>query len=334
MVGTMCMRLFYIGIIIFLFPRVLSGQAMDNTLAFRNISSDHYFRINYENDYFTATDRDYTQGIYIEWVTPRLRHFPLTALLWHPRNGIIKYGLAIEDDTYTPNHYERPEIQYGDRPFADALFLKSFLVSVNEDRRERIGTQVSIGVIGPAAGGEGMQEGIHRWLHDIQPKGWANQIKNGPVLNYQVNYEKELYADRDQFSLSSYNSLRIGTLSDKASTGLTGMVGNFYSPFAGDRGLTARGHRPRLKKVQYYFYDQLSVNFIGYDATLQGSLFDHSSPYTIPGGELNRLTAQNRWGFVLILKKLYLEYYQTGLTEEFHTSVYHRTGGIQVGFGF
>ena len=41
----------------------VSGQAMDNTLAYRNIPTDKYFRINYENDFFAAFDRDYTQGI-------------------------------------------------------------------------------------------------------------------------------------------------------------------------------------------------------------------------------------------------------------------------------
>src|SRR5271154_2284830 len=106
---------------VFIFPAFVAAQAIDNTTSFRNISSDHYFRIFYENDFFSGTDRDYTQGIYIEKVKPCLKKFPLTALLWKPKSGDVKYGLAIEHDAYTPNLISPPDIQYGDRPYAAAL---------------------------------------------------------------------------------------------------------------------------------------------------------------------------------------------------------------------
>jgi lipid A 3-O-deacylase len=73
---------------------------------------------------------------------------------------------------------------------------------------------------------------------------------------------------------------------------------------------------------------------VGYDATLEGGLFNRSSVYTIPGADINRLTLQNKFGLVLIFHSFYIEYYHTGLTEEFKTSLYHKTGGIQIGFGF
>ncbi|HEY4148350.1 MAG TPA: lipid A deacylase LpxR family protein [Chitinophagaceae bacterium] len=308
-------------------PTVVFSQAIDNTVSFRNINSDHYVRVKYENDFFTKTDRDYTQGIYLEWVRPGLHKFPLAALLWRPRTGFITYGLALEHNAYTPNHYEYPGIQYGDRPFAGVLLLKTFLIAKNSVRGERISTQLSTGIIGPVAGAKGMQEGIHRWLNDIQPQGLGNQVHNDLALNYQVNYERQLYSAGTHFSLAGYGSARAGTLSDKLNTGLTTMLGNFYSPFSDNRGAASR-------KLHYYLYDQLSVNLVGYDATLQGGVFNHSSPYTIAAGDINRLTVQNRYGITIVFKHLYLEYYQSGITQEFHTSVYHRTGGIQAGFGF
>ena len=73
---------------------------------------------------------------------------------------------------------------------------------------------------------------------------------------------------------------------------------------------------------------------IGYDATLQGGLFDRSSVYTIPERDVNRITFVNRWGMVIIFRRLYLEYYQSGPTQEFSTSVFHKSGGLQIGFGF
>jgi hypothetical protein len=314
----------YISLLTWFFPLFVSSQAIDNTEAFRNMGSDHYFRINYENDFFSGTDREYTQGIYIEKVAPSFRNFFLSRLLWHPRNSTVKYGIAIEQDAYTPNYIDRPEIQYGDRPYAGALFLKTFLTATNPGRRERISTGLSTGLIGPWAGGEGMQRAIHHWIHYTQPQGWHNQISNDLVLNYQLNYEKELFSYPDRLSLSAYSSLRLGTLGSKATAGLTLMTGNFYSPFGTHRS----------KKWQWYLYDQPLVNAVGYDATLQGGIFDHSSPYTISGSDMERLTFQNKYGIIVIFRRLYLEYYQTNLTKEFRTGAYHGTGGLQIGFGF
>jgi lipid A 3-O-deacylase len=317
----------YIILFLYLLPVLAHSQAVDNTVSFRSIHRDRYFRIYYENDFFTGTDRDYTQGIYIEKVNPYFSKFFLSKLLWRPRHSVANYGLAVEHDVYTPNHLDQSGILFGDRPYAGALFLKTFLIATDAGRKTRMSSSLSTGLIGPDAGGEGMQKAIHHWINYITPLGWHNQIHNELVLNYQLNYEKELIHHSNAFSLAGFGSARLGTLGTKATIGLTMTAGNFYSAFTNTVAL-------RVKKVQWYIYDQPLVNAVGYDATLQGGVFNHSSPYTIAASDINRLTFQNKFGVVLILKRLYLEYFQTSLTEEFRTSVYHRTGGIQVGFGF
>lgn len=307
-------------------PLILTAQAMDNTVSYRNIPGNKYFRINYENDFFTASDRDYTQGILIEKVHPEFSRFPLMKILWHPANSDLKYGLAIEHNAYTPNQIDQYAIQYGDRPYAGVLLLKTFLIASDFDRKRRIGVSLSTGIIGPGAGGEQMQRTIHHWIKYTQPEGWHNQIRNDLVVNYQIDIEKGFIQYGNHFSLSAIGSGRIGTLSDKLSAGFTAAAGSFRSFFKA----------PALanRHFQWYVYDQLTGNAVGYDATLQGGLFNHSSVYTIPNGDLNRFTLQNKFGIVLIFHSLYLEYYRTGLTEEFKTSLYHRTGGLQIGFGF
>ncbi|HMH34821.1 MAG TPA: lipid A-modifier LpxR family protein, partial [Puia sp.] len=204
---------------------------------------------------------------------------------------------------------------------------KTFLISLNQYRRERVSTQLSTGIIGPWAGNEDMQKDIHRWIHYIQPLGWHNQVQNDIVLNYQFNNERQLLTAGNCFSLSSYASARIGTLSTRASAGMTAMLGHFDSPFSVEP-------QARKKKFQFYLYDMPVANAIGYDATLQGGLFNHSSVYTIPANNINRITFVNRWGIVVIFKRLYLEYFQSWNSPEFSTSTDHRSGGLQIGFGF
>ena len=307
-------------------PILSEAQAMDNTVSYRDIPANKYFRVNYENDFFTASDRDYTQGILIEKVNPEIKRFPFMRLLWHPAKSDFKYGLAVEHNAYTPNQIDKYAIQFGDRPYAGVLLFKTFLIASDFDRKRIISVTLSTGLIGPGAGAEQMQRTIHHWIKYTQPEGWHNQIRNDFVVNYQIDIEKEIFQNNNHFSLSAFGSGRMGTLSDKLSAGFTAALGNFRSYFKAP-AFTNR-------HFQWYFYEQLTGNVMGYDATLQGGLFNHTSVYTIPDGNLNRFTLQNKFGIVLIFHSLYLEYYRTGLTEEFKTSIYHRTGGIQIGFGF
>src|SRR5580704_12469902 len=117
---------FYFFILVFTVPRISFSQAMDNTTVQRAVQDEKYIRFNYENDYFTRTDYYYTQGMYLEWIDPLFHRLPLSRLLVHPPEAGMQYGIALEHDAYTPQDYIKPGIQFGDRPFAAALFLKTF----------------------------------------------------------------------------------------------------------------------------------------------------------------------------------------------------------------
>jgi len=324
-VNIMQMRNTIMSLLTCLIPLAAGAQAIDNTLAYKNINSDSYFRINYENDFFSGTDEYYTQGIHLELVAPWVKKFPLSYLLIRPRYSYIRYGLGVEHDGYTPTSVTNPAILYGDRPFAACLFAKNFLIAIDSVKKQRFSTALSTGVIGQAAGGAEMQTSIHKLLGDYTPRGWPNQIHNDVILNYQVDYEKQLVAVGKVFCWDADGIARAGTLSDKAGIGTTLMFGYFDSPFG---TTTASGSNFRI-----YAYERPGINLVGYDATLQGGIFDRTSPYTISANDINRITYENRFGFVVVYRRLYLEYFQSVLSREFRTENFHVWGGIQVAFG-
>ena len=88
----------------------------------------------------------------------------------------------------------------------------------------------------------------------------------------------------------------------------------------------------KKSKAEYYFYAQGRMNLIGYDASMQGGLFNRKSPYVIPGKDINRATLQADAGIIVNFRKLYLSYTQSILTKEFNTGTYHRWGGVSIGF--
>lgn len=55
----------------------------------------------------------------------------------------------------------------------------------------RISSSFTIGVIGPAAFGD-FQRKLYKVIDSGYPNGWYHQIKNDIVLNYEINYEKQL----------------------------------------------------------------------------------------------------------------------------------------------
>lgn len=305
---------------------LVNAQVIDNSAAFRNSNSTRYLRLCYDNDYFTATDDYYTQGINFEFVSPVLKKFPVSKILIHASSFQAKYGIAVETEGYTPASIAHNDILAGDRPFAACLFLKTFSVATDTVTRVRLSSDFSIGVMGRAAGGGWMQMTIHRWLNNVQPHGWQNQIANDAILNYEVSYERQLFSCNNFLMLNVYGQLRAGTLSDKTGAGITLMFGKFNSPFS------AIGEGK--SKLEVYFYDQPVVYGIGYDATLQGGLFNHNSPYTIAARDIERITFQDNAGLVFSFRKIYLEYAQSFLTKEFRTGTYHRWGGIRIGTGF
>ncbi|SDB56513.1 hypothetical protein SAMN03097699_2171 [Flavobacteriaceae bacterium MAR_2010_188] len=304
-------------------PTLLTAQKIDNTVSFRDIPHDRYFRFNYENDYFAATDENYTQGYNLELVLPKLKKNPINYLMLKPEADLYKYGISVEHIGYTPNDYVSSDIQFGDRPFASAIMLKSFVIATNSIKKSRLSQSFSLGLIGPAAFGKEMQVSIHKATGNKIPYGWKNQIKNDIVINYRIDYEKLIFNFRDVFEVRPNATLQIGTLFTNASIG--GVV---------SMGWLNQNLLKNKKDFQLYLFSQPLVSVVGYDASLQGGFFNDRSPYTISSKNLERFTAQFNYGLVLKTTTLFLEYSRTAISREFKSGNSAKWGGIKIGLAF
>lgn len=312
-----------IWLMLLFIPITLTGQKIDNTVSFRDIKSEDYIRLNYENDVFTSSDLDYTQGLNLELVSSSLIKNPVNHLFILPKNSEFRYGLALEHFCFTADSLESYEIQYGDRPYAGAFMLKSFSIATDTIHKSRIVSSLSVGIIGPGAGGGNLQKELHKIIGSVPPNGWYYQIKNDVVLNYGISYEKQLLRLNDFFSVQTNGALKLGTLFTNASAGLNVTLGIINSPFTSVK---------KNNKFQLYIYCQPLVNAIGYDATLQGGIFNRKSVYTIANSDLERFTFQNNFGIVLQAGRFYFEYTETLLTREISTANSHDWGGIRIGY--
>ena len=324
----MLRKCFFLVLLVTL-PILSSAQRIDNTAAQRVSQDTGYFRFHYDNDFFSRnrTDYYYTQGYSFEVAHSVFAKNPLSKILLRFRGKPTAYGLALEHFGFTPTSIKSDEILVGDRPFAGVIMLKSFSISVDTARRQRLSSTLSLGMVGPAAFAGKMQTAIHRWSGDPLPQGWQHQIRNEVVVNYELNHERQLAAVPDFLSLNSNAQIRLGTLSNKMQTGLTLTLGYFDSAFSSYPN-------SRKKDLQLYVYSQPLGSLVGYDATLQGGLFNRSSPYTLGVSEISRFTFQHNYGVVMKVRKLYAEYYRTYLSQEFKNGRTHVWGGVKLGVCF
>jgi len=260
----------------------------------------------------------------MEYAHPAIQKFFLSKLLWKPWKTNVQSGVSINLFAYTPASIQSDSILYGDRPFDANISLKTFSTQVDPIRHRQLSTAFSLGVMGPAALGNEIQTNIHRWLKNPLPHGWQYQVKNDIIINYQLNYEKQLWAIANNFLLNATTEARLGTLNDKLASGFNFMAGRFNK-----RSMPVSYEK---RKAEYYFYAQSRINLIGYDASLQGGVFNRNSPYTIAASELSRINFQADAGVIVNFKKIYLSYTQSFLTKEFNGGRYHRWGGVSAGF--
>lgn len=283
-------------------------------------ATEHYFRFNYDNDFFSATDRYYTQGIQLSFIHPLVRYSPFAHTLIKLKNSKNYFGFHAQQECYTPKSIRVDTIFFGERPYTGTLYISHSLSSLNNFKKMRLQTQLDLGVIGSCALCEDEQKAIHKALVNIQPLGWEYQLENDIIVNYRVRFEKGIVS-KPNFELMLGTNARLGTLFTDVGVGVNARLGWFDSYFE-NLGLT-RNKDSRLFKM--YLVTKANARVVGYNATLQGGLFTKSI-YQLSANEINRVVFDAEAAIVLAYKRVSLEYARTYITPEFYKGVDHGWG--------
>lgn len=282
----------------------------------------------YENDFFGRTkygntDYYYSQGVSLMLTAPLLKRNPANYLLLKTWDGNTIYGLNVEHDAYTPTSILSDSILYGDRPYAASIMLQSFAISSNYAQHFRLTAALTIGLVGPGAGGEEIQATIHRNTGNNIPHGWQYQIANNVILNYSAILEKNLL-DFNYITLDASAGADVGSYWNKGYAGFIVKAGLMNLPLI----------NANTKNFQVYLKVQPRAAIVGYDATLQGGLFNRNSPYTIASPDISRFTLRNDVALYLSYRKLLVSGSYTALTKEFKSGKSHAWGGVTISIAF
>jgi len=234
------------------------------------------FGLQTDNDSYLAngSDRYYTNGIFFYY-----RHaLPIKADSTSLQNKIL--GFELGQKMFNSQSGNIPSPIYDDRPFAGYLYVASTLNLLFKNEGN-IKLSAQLGVVGPASLAQATQVFTHQLLGMYKIDGWQYQIKNDPELNLSAEYNKLLVRGSiADISLSSYANL--GTGFTGAGAGPLFRVGNFNQLFHSESTQSTAIVTNRVAPLhaeEFFLYYKPQVNWVGYDATIQGGLFEsHDDP--------------------------------------------------------
>ena len=209
-----------------------------------------------ENDSFTDTDQNYTNGVSVTMVShdipgqlhPECLSVPSRLFMrfiqrmnpgfWNDmnysadsQNVVFRLGQSM----YTPEDFSRTDLVEDDRPYAGLLYTglawnrRKFNPKSNLDMLDT--REITVGVIGPLSLAEQAQNLVHDAFGDERFLGWDNQLGNEPAIQLALDrkYKSSNHAGAITrgFSADSIRSvgLRLGNIETSATIGIEGRIG-------------------------------------------------------------------------------------------------------------
>jgi len=254
--------------ILFILTFSASAQTFKNEFGFKS-----------DNDSYLAqgSDRYYTNGLFIDY----RRAMDQSKL----KNGLEKkiYEISAGQKMYNPISGYSPDPAKQDRPFAGYLYVGGAL-SWFHNNESILKTSVELGTTGPNSLAEDGQELLHNTIGFYELDGWQYQIKNELAINLSAQYTRLLHrASNNAIDFSFDGYANIGTTFSGAGAGILFRAGGINQLFNSAYTNSVIGNNPKTKalvKREIFFYAKPQLNFVAYDATVQGSMFNNNSPVT------------------------------------------------------
>ncbi|TWF44528.1 uncharacterized protein DUF2219 [Chitinophaga polysaccharea] len=292
-------------------------------------------RIYEDDDYFNlwgrGTDRAYSNGSAIGYSYMKKKPSVFLDKWILPQagpNAINVFSWQVMQVTMTPNDIAATTYQPDDFYYAGGLFVSHGLTSYNPDRKRSFHAEFLLGVMGPWALSKEGQTLVHHVINYQPPKGWSNQLPNAPLLNYNFTCEAMLWNPAKSLEVIGGGTARLGLMVNSVTASLYIRYG-LINPYFGHRDLASATHR----KFQLYIMARPQLNFVAYNALLQGGLFSSTdSQLAAQKAEqrthMRMLVAGIDYGVGIVIKRTTIRYTQRSATEWMAGTRKHSVGNF------
>jgi lipid A 3-O-deacylase len=274
----------------------------------------------------TPPDRFYVNGMRLGWTSPTTVVPNFLADLGHTLWGSGQQRVAVDltQQIYTPADTAFTVPNPLDRPYAGVLLGNFSLMNDSDDTRSVL--TLSLGVVGPAAGAEQVQNGFHNLIGQNPTLGWSGQIQNTPAIEilHERTWRLPLgsVAGLETDVLPSL-TVGLGDLRDYLQTGVTVRFGRgLDSDFGVPRlrpGLSGGDAFVPTRPVAWYVFAGVDGQAVAYDMLLQSSPF-RGGPHVSMVWDVGEIQG----GFAIMFHGARLTLAYIAQTQEFNG----QTGGL------
>ncbi|MEO9902896.1 lipid A deacylase LpxR family protein [Nisaea sp.] len=305
-----------------------------------NKERDWTVNLTFENDLVNGADRDYTNGVALQW-TDTLNRDPygvrsaLAPFIDPSADFRVTYQLG--QNLYTPQDIERKTPDPADRPYGAWLYGA---VGVLADTGDSVTSlQLSLGVVGPAALGEPVQSFVHSLIDTREPRGWDSQLKNEPalLLTAEHKWANQLLEAPEGFQIdaSPYIGGALGNVFTHANAGMMVRFGkdlpsDDYGPPRIQPGTPGSGYFVPRDNFGWYLFAGIEGRMVGRNIFLDGNTFRDS-----PSVDKKLMVGDFTYGIVLNLGRTRVSLTQVIRTPEFSTDRdFSSFGSLGVAYSF
>jgi len=249
------------------------------------------FNLYFENDIFDQTDKGYTNGVKFSAIyRVNTKEYPyLTLPFIHDESKNHFVTFSIGQDIFTPEDTNATIPDPNDHPYAGWLYVAVSLHQADDVHSDTL--ELQLGVVGPAALGEEVQNGIHEKTGSDIANGWDYQLHNEPgfILSYEHrwrNVTDELFWGLNADAIPFAN-VAVGNVLTYLGTGAAVRFGwNIPHDFgksvthpAQEAGLPAfkKGTTRYRPRGSFYFLAAYDLGLVARNIFLDGNTFKESA---------------------------------------------------------
>jgi lipid A 3-O-deacylase len=242
-----------------------------------------------ENDKPSGRDQYYTNGFLFAWSSrayePPEWLAPITGQAGRFVAGEnLRWGLSFGQKMYTPRDTRARIPDPNDRPYAGWLYGALTLISSGETQLSSV--ELQLGVVGPSALGEQVQNIVHDVIGVRRSRGWDTQIKDEPGVNLvfsrQVRSNWATGIDGISAGVVPSFSASLGNVHTYAGAGAMLRIGNALEADFGPprvRPVSAGSvfyERDAGEGLGWYVFAGLEGRVVARDVTLDGNTWRDS----------------------------------------------------------
>ena len=355
------MKFTYLIIAILIF---LSFYAKSQTDSLSNeYKQIQFIKLNQANDLFTywfQSDRNFSDGVNIEVANSIFNNKIADKLLFGIKDTEYKdFSLSISQDMFTPTNTQITELDTTDRPYTGLLYLTYAKYSNNFWKGRKLVSRVFLGVQGPTSYAKEAQNTVHEMIDNPTVNGWDNQLNNGLMLDYEMQYIQELPISTHLTEFHLFGVGHVGTIYNFAQVGFRFKFGQFTDTYMNFYGIANPSYKHKLtvddlakfsssrkkiipkrirkktaqeqidyinnklnRKFQVYFFTEGIVQYMLRDGTLEGSLITFGeNNYKFYYDDYDHFELIGRYGIVVQYSHFYMEYMRY-LENDYHDDVF------------